>query len=598
MLTTLRRLLLVLAQASLAWTLILLRSGGVRLLIGTIRISSRQPGKPAVIAAALLAIALLLAPRGRRLRTVMEDERWLFRPPVLASLLSLAMLVIFALRGVFVAGGADAYGYVSESRLFATGLLHLQLPWIHRFPHIAPETFTPLGYLFDQPHGVFTPVYSPGVPLVMSLFERAAGPDAVYLVMPLLAALTVACTYRIGRLVSGPAAGVGAALLVATSPAIVFQLVFPPMSDIAAMGWWSLALLLALSDGDEPLTRSRWRATAAGLATALAILTRPNLVLLGGVIGGYMLWQVWRDDDAGRRRALERLALFCGAAAPGCLAVAWFYDVWYGSPLRSGYGGNIWALSFWWPNIVNYLTWLTTSQTPLLLAGYAAPLLARRSPGTRTQSQVLVLAIFAATVFLSYLFYQPFDAWWYLRFLLPAYPPLAVLTCTVFALLAQRVGAPARAIGTVVVLAVAAFCVYGLREASGAGDYRYRLVAEYVRDRLPAPAMVLTFQHSGSMLFYSGQPVLRYDMVDDLDAALDDVRAAGYHPYLVVDEWEIERFKARFANRSRRGALDWPPLATLELANVHVWDFNDMSEPGRETPAVIPVPDYVRRRLP
>ena len=71
--------------------------------------------------------------------------------------------------------------------------------------------------------------------------------------------------------------------------------------------------------------------------------------------------------------------------------------------------------------------------------------------------------------------------------------------------------------------------------------------------------------------------------------------AAGYHPYLVVDEWEVEPVR-QLHGAGPRGTLDWPAIAILPLANVRVWDLaEDRAAPraaGRK-PEEIPVPDFI-----
>ena len=59
---------------------------------------------------------------------------------------------------------------------------------------------------------------------------------------------------------------------------------------------------------------------------------------------------------------------------------------------------------------------------------------ARRTRRERKRARRVWLALaFVAAVFLSYLFYVPWerDNWGYVRFLLPAYPPLLVLSVAV-----------------------------------------------------------------------------------------------------------------------------------------------------------------------
>ncbi len=620
-----RRLCAAAGVLSGAWSAVLLLADGVSFDVGVIHVSSRAPRNPALAAILLLAIAVAAAPAGSRLATLSADagaalailgrlfrralslacrlgetaERAM-RPPVpavLAALLAVLTVVVFWQRGVRVAGGSDSYGYVSEAHLFATGRMVQEQPLMRRFPYIQPPAWTPLGYTPHPDKDVLIPVYSPGLPLAMAVFERVGGPMAVYLVMPLLGALAVWCAYRLGAGLVGPGTGLGAAWLLATSPAFLFQLIFPPMSDIPAMGWWALALALVVRESP-----GQWAHAMAGIAAGMAILTRPNLVLLAAVIGAYLLWRTVHDRAARRERGLG-LAWFCAGAAAGCLAVAWFNATWRGSPLRSGYDSSLFALSYWLKNIVNYPAWLTSSQTPLLLIGFAAPLVIGLAAGPNIagrRTRAIVLAAFAATVFLSYVFYSPFDVWWYLRFLLPAYPPLAVLAAATLTAFATRFGALARVIAIAVAIGASLYGLSTLRGETGAGDMRYQLIAEYVRDRLPN-AIVVAMQHSGSMRFYSGREILRYDQVEDLDKAIDDVQAEGYRPYLVVDEWEIDVVRKMLGGHSVRGDLDWPPIAVLPLANITVWDLAEDREAARASgrmPERLAVPDAVLRRLP
>ena len=116
------------------------------------------------------------------------------------------------------------------------------------------------------------PTYSPGLPMVMAAFKAVGGPNAVYYVVPLLGALTVWLTFVLGSRLAGPLAGLLAAAALLVSPAFLFQLMWP-MSDVPAAAWWLLAIVLAIRG-------TTWSCAGAGLAAALAVLTRPNLVVL------------------------------------------------------------------------------------------------------------------------------------------------------------------------------------------------------------------------------------------------------------------------------------------------------------------------------
>jgi hypothetical protein len=204
-------------------------------------------------------------------------------------------------------------------------------------------------------------------------------------------------------------------------------------------------------------------------------------------------------------------------------------------------------------------------------------------------------------VFASYLFYRPFEAWWFLRFLLPAYPPLAVAACVTLAAFAARFGLPARVLGIAAVAGAVAFSYQYEKDINAAGEFRYRIIAEWARDNLPERSVIVAMQHGGSVRHYAGRTILRYDVMStaDFEAALDDVIASGYRPYAVLDDWEVESI--RQLHGGTRGALDWPPIARLSLGNMGVWDLaedRNAARASRRTPARIAIPDAIRRRLP
>src|SRR5262249_23142504 len=99
---------------------------------------------------------------------------------------------------------------------------------------------------------------------------------AAYFAVPLLGAVAVLATYYVGARLHSRYAGLAAAVLVATSPILLFQIV-QPMSDVPATAWWALAMVFALL----PVPNAP---PAAGGAAGLAILTRPNLLPLAIVI--------------------------------------------------------------------------------------------------------------------------------------------------------------------------------------------------------------------------------------------------------------------------------------------------------------------------
>lgn len=506
--------------------------------------------------------------------------------PVAALALALAVVWVGVRHGAAVAGGADSYGYVSQAHLWAEGRLRVEQPLLGGgdWP-FGDSTLMPLGYRQHGQAGL-VPSYAPGYPLVMAVFERLGGAEAVYLVVPLLGGLAILATYALGALHAGPVVGLAAAVLLAASPTFLFQLMFP-MSDVAAMAAWTVTLLLASLGGP-------WTTLAAGVTGSWAILTRPNLVPVAGAIGLLLVARAW-----GRRPAprwwLDPV-LFAAGAVPGCLALALLHNYWYGSPLRSGYGSleELYAWEHLRTNATRYSQWLLQSQTPAVWLALVAPFTAW--PLGRTRGAIRALLVggltIIGTVAFCYAFYRPFDAWWYLRFLLPAYPALFVLMAAGLAGLTSRLPAALHVATMALVVGGLAWHGYGYAVDHAAftiqrQEQRYAAVGRYVDRWLPPRAALLTMQHSGSVRHYSGRLTIRYDFVrpGQLDALIEDLRRRGREPYLLLDAWEEPLFRERFAGRSPLADLDWPPAAELAQPDrVRIWDPRQRTQAAERPP--------------
>src|SRR5262249_18924514 len=167
------------------------------------------------------------------------------------------------------------YGYVSSAGLWLKGRLTLDEPIARESPWpLAIETWAPLAYR-PAPGRVdaIVPIYAQGLPLVMALFQAVGGFCAAFVVVPLCGALAVWATYVLGARIFAPGIGLGAALLVPTSPAFLYQLM-NPMTDVPVTAAWTIAAALAATEW--PL--------AAGLAAGGALFIRPNLAALAVAI--------------------------------------------------------------------------------------------------------------------------------------------------------------------------------------------------------------------------------------------------------------------------------------------------------------------------
>jgi hypothetical protein len=506
---------------------------------------------------------------------------------------TIAAIVTFGLkRGLFVAAGADAYGYVSQADRWARGnpVIHqpfaAQMTWRHATASLAPLGYRP--HTADPADKDIVPIYSPGLPMLMAVFKTIAGKRAVFFVVPLLAGLAVWAAYLLGAKLAGPAVGASAAVLLATSPTFLFEVV-SPTSDIPCTAWWALGLALLMIPG-------RSAALAAGVAVGFAILTRPNLAPLAAVPALMLVWR-WSQARSTRSPAdagttadpVIRMLLFAVGSVPACIAVALINRRFYGSPFASGYGPfeALYRLSFFWKNVTRYPVWVVQSETVLVLLAFVAPFVLQADPSTpdRERHPRALSALWLSFIVLnglSYLFYLPWDQWWYVRFLMPAFPPMLALSAAALWTLAaplERIRAGAG--GLVAATVVAAVSWHGISFSVERGaqlqwiaEQRYKTVGAYVDATLPHRAALICMQHSGSARFYSGRITVRYDLLDpsDLELVVSQLRQLGYAPYFLLEQWEEPRFRARFAEHTPLGRLDWPPIAGLHGNSVHLYD--------------------------
>lgn len=607
-----RSILVLLAVLATAWAALLVVSGGVRFHLGALLISSREARNPALVAGAAAVLAWLLStPEERRrflplLAAWGRGERgpvaWLIDPRSrvrhAAGVIVAVVVTINGLAGnAAVASGADAYGYASQADLWARGLPIVDQPFAREmiWPN-APASLTPLGYrtYFATPDATrIVPVFSPGYPMTMAIFERVAGRHASFVVVPLLAGVAVFATYWIGARLGGRLAGLAAAILLSTSPPFLFE-TMSVSSDVPVTAWWSLALALLLS--------SRPAASlGSGLAAGMAILTRPNL-FAGAAVPGLLL-----VSEAVRARtgaAWRRVVLYSVGAAVGIAIVAAVNAHLYGSPLESGYGslGQIYKWTNLAANLAHYPRWLVDAQTPIVLLAFIAPLFLggdRVRAGARRYA--LALVGFAAVIAIPYFFSMPSNAWGDLRYLLPAYPALLVLASVSLVAILRRVTPrlPVLTIASVlIVVALIGWRGVGYANARGldthkAAERRYVALGEFIAEKLPDRAAIITVQHCGSVRYYSGRPTVRYDAIasTDLDLVIGELRSLGYQPYILLENWEQPEFRARFGARSPFGAVDWTPVATTANNTAAIFDPADR-QPGR--PDVVRMPVILR----
>lgn len=499
--------------------------------------------------------------------------------------------------GVKTAGGADSFGYLSQAYLWHDGTLAVRPPGVHLGSFEYPGMLlVPLANTPGAAAGTLAPVYPPGLPLLMAAPLALFGTWGPFLVVPISAALLIAATFVLGRRVEDMRTGLVAAVLVAFSPAVIYQSLWP-MSDVPAAAVWTLCLAVALG-------RSRGAPLAAGALAGLAILIRPNLALLA-LFGAALLWR----NRTGVRARTAGMALYALAAMPSLALLAWFNGHLHGSPLTFGYESldRLYSWSSIGPNLVNYSSWFVESQGVLLAAlvlyGWGRAVVTR---------PLLPLAGFAAAVVVSYLPYLVFDDWWYLRFLLPAYPVLFVMAASAGLALLRGMKSDLRraavAAALVVVLGVFGHAVWFTSRHNPfelhRPAHRFAQIASHVRHALPRNAAFITMQHSGSVRYYAARLTVRHDWLPAgqwpfVRAALE---YAGYDVYVLVDEDEEVALRRRFTSRDEVAFLDRPPLIELwSSPRVRVYRLSDDGEDVPQPPHYlrsergVPVPPASRQ---
>ena len=468
--------------------------------------------------------------------------------------------------GSFVAGGSDSYCYVHQAERWADVLRHplgarlqaveplaLEAPWPD-----APLAFAPAGHVPSRTvPGAIVPICPAGLSIAMAPLIVAGGPEAAFLAIPFFAMMLVVATYAAGARF-GARIGLAAALLVVCSPVFLYQAV-QPMSDVPAAALWVAAVAWATAAKPRDVALS-------GLATSAAILMRPNLVPLGFAIGLFLLF---RPERTWRQR-VRSAAVYAACAAPGCFAVALIQQIFYGSPLASGYGSMsaLFSLDHVAPNVARYASWLWESHTPAVAVAALAPLLL---PGPLT---TLYAGLFVINALL-YLPYVVFEDWSFVRFLLPTVPLLLILLVASLDAALRRARVPQPAI--VLTAAVLILSVLFVREARDrqafrlqALEARFERAGAYAGARLPENALLIASRQSGSLRFYADRKTLVWDQLpgDWLDRAMEWSRSRGYEPLLVLEGAEENEFRRHFAGSSI-GALDWPPFASVTRVNFY-----------------------------
>jgi hypothetical protein len=474
--------------------------------------------------------------------------------------IALASTLVAAVFSTRSAAGADASGYLSQAAAWADYGLTFPFPFhveilAHDLGGLDEWMTTPLGWRpenrwdNDLP-GIQVPTYPPGLPLLMAIPHAVGGIDGAVAVVIVSTMIAVIATGLLASQLGGSIAAVIASVLLAFTPVFIYQSI-QPMSDVPVTAAWMMCFLLVHRK------RSFW----SGVACALAVLIRPNLAPLAIVPLAI---------------APHRIAFASPVAVAG-LFLALVQTLLYGSPFRSGYGTaeELFALSNIAPNASRYFTWLIATAPVLFFSVFGFFRLKR---DRTTQA----LFAFAVLVIGSYLVYAVFDDWSYVRFLLPAMAVLAIYAAVELAAGIERWPLAWRApILFALLLGVTAYSLSSARshDTFKLADQLRRVsrVAGFMDGGVPFDAVLLAGEQSGSMRYYTHRSILRWEAAtpEALASAITTLEQKGRPVYVVLDAWENEPFRKKFATVPAV-SLDWPPV--LEAGTSHrtrLWKLSD-----------------------
>ncbi len=445
------------------------------------------------------------------------------------------------------AAGSDSSGYMNHARLLGMGRLHSpprELPGVNA-AHFSDYLYCPLGFVPQS--GTLVPTYPVGMPLMIVAAHWVAGwnhaGDAVIVVHSLAALLLL---FALGRALGlSERACLLATIVLAASP-LFLDFSLQAMSDVPALTW-TTATALGLW-----LTRRRlgW-SLFAGFVFGISVLIRPTniLMLVPAVIGWWPA--AWNRDEL--NLLVRRLVGFGLGGLPAAATFVLHSHTAYGHWLTTGYGD---PSSLFQPPLIpltlrHYAQWMPVSFSGGVWLFLLLPLALWRS---RQAAFLLVWGLVYLAFYVSY--YHTHEAWWYLRFVLPAAPAFlfgAIWVARWIWRLAMR-GVGQR-VGDNALHLLYALALVGLvwnelkwnREfqvlAMGNGEGSYSKAIDWLSQHAPANSVLEVMQVSGAAFYYSHYIALRWDQMTP--ATFPEVAAAaareGRPIYAPLFPFEIER---------------------------------------------------------
>jgi len=468
---------------------------------------------------------------------------------------------VLASRASYAVGGSDSSGYaqIAHSILKGEFVRHVKGPDLLGLPNDFDHIFRPLAYDPGPRPGTMAPIYSIGFPMLMSLGASIGGWEyGPFLVTPIVGLLSLILIYLVGLELGLPRGfSMAGAIMLAASPTFIHYST-QPMSDAVAM-FWSLAAILAAL-----LSRKRdgWT-LLAGAAFGMAFLTRPSSILL--LIP--LLFSL--------RLKFKNILFFILGGLP-LAAVFFAYNfVTHNHPLLTGYWATghqgLMKTTGFTDRFNFYRDWIKMTMSPLPLLGWLVVAADRK---VEWRNRALLISWFSAFfLFYSCYDYDIYGAWWYTRFLLPAFPAmiLGVLLVArdVIGLLGKWISEINQARLRWVVLAILLGVTLSHERRYikrfdlfnfGPREIVHSTSCRWADQTIPSHSLVAAKEMSGALGFYTQRPTVRWDLLKPEQWSTLKKHSAerGYRWYALLLPIELEEAQKKMGGRWTKMGMQGP----------------------------------------
>lgn len=458
-------------------------------------------------------------------------------------------------RSSSVAGGSDSSGYFNSARLIGAGRA---VDEIRAINGLTPPDWhyyyqQPLGFSAIGDQGSMAPTYPIGLPLMLLAAKQIGGWNIAGTIVNMICALGCGVLMTaLGREFCGLRTRwliLGLSLLLLCPLFVFFSL--QAMSDVPA----TFCALLVFYAAAKSARGWGW-ALIAGAATGLAVLVRPTNVLLAGpaLILLALSWRAWLG--------------YVAAGLPFAVVQLLYNRELYGDALTSGYG-DVFALfkaAHFPHNSVHFARWIPQLLTPVIALSLGLPWLLRERARVVSSLGLWCVLLIGFYVF----YYHSGETWWYLRFILPAFPCLILLAMMTAQKLSVRWTSDRRALAlcTVILIATAGWQAKLNKTLHAAdvslGESAYTHTTDWLKNNAPHSAIMAAMQMSGALHFYTEFPLLRYDLIppDHFAQAVAAARQNGQEIYAPLFPFELERVVD-----ARLGG-EWEKIATVDYITI------------------------------